>query len=539
MNRLLKFFNKNKALSIRLLFVFLILVYIPMALYVHFVHVRTVDAVEKEKIEDIQQILRQTSQSLNFALNNIEKGVFEIVDHNGVQVGVQNFTGFTEFYKNRISGFTKHQIEILKTNIPYIGKFAFIDKNGNVISADEDIVVNTSKFYESNSFKKLLFSNSNFLWQYGSTEYISLEPHNEDTLVLIYRIRNLKGIEDVGYCFVTISADNFKALYQDTNIGNTGGVVILDGNNTPVLNERNYGIPDKAMDYIFEEKSFYKINNIDISGKEYYIGVAPLFPIDWFLVATVPRSELTKTVKENFRSNFTPIIFIGLATSLVIVIETFILSKVVTEKEMASYRLVLSEKMNEKLRMYKHDFTNHLQIIWGLMELGHHDKALDYLIKASNEGIVIKEKYEIGIPEIESTIFSILSKAREKNIEVEMDCARLQSDLPVRIYDLTKILSNLLKNAIYALDKAEADEKKLKIKIREELGVYVFEIINNVPIITEDMKEKIFEKGFTTKGNEGSGLGLHIVRKLAQKNKGSIELEVDEEGNHFIVRFPS
>ncbi|WP_165613066.1 ATP-binding protein [Paramaledivibacter caminithermalis] len=503
-----------------------------------FVYIRTIDAVEKEKIDDVEQILRQTSQSVNFALYNIEKGVYEITEHNGIQVGVKNFNDFEPFYKNRISEFIREQFRILKNNTSYIEGFACISTQGDIIASDNDIVINIDKFFESNSFKKLSIGEDDFLWQYGIYEYIYLKSSDEKLLFLIYRIVNLDDSEDVGYCFVTINPDSFKSLYKDTYIGNTGGVVICDGDNNPVLNTKNYNIPQTVLDNLVKDNKFNKMNNVDISGQQYFLGISRLYPIDWYLVATVPRDELTKTVKKNLRRNFMPIILISLATALVIVVETFILSKVVTEKEMAGYRLVVSEKMNEKLRMYKHDFTNHLQIIWGLMELKHYDKALEYLIKVSNEGITIKEKYEIGIPEIESTIFPILSKARERNIEVTLDCMTLQSEIPVKIYDLTKILSNLLKNAIYALDKSESDEKKLIIKIYDELGEYVFEIINNVPIISENMRGKIFEKGFTTKGREGNGLGLYIVKKLVKKNKGSIELHVDKEGNHFIVRFP-
>lgn len=538
LNKLLKFFSKDKSLSIRYLVIFLTLIYIPLALYMNFIHTRTIAAVEKEKVEDIEQILRQTSQSVNFALHNIEKGVSEIADHNGIQVGVQNFADFSPLYKSRIKEFTKEQFTILKNNIPYIEGFACINSQGHVVSSYDDLVINGEKFLESNSFKKLLLSKNDFLWQYGTPDYIYLKSSDEKLLFLICKIADLDESQDVGYGFVTINPDSFKALYQDTYIGKTGGIVIYDGDNNPVLSARNDNVPQMVLKRLVNKQNFYEMNDVDIAGERYFLGIARLYPIDWYLVATAPKNELTKTVKKNLNNNFTPIIFMGLATALVVVIETLILSKVVTEKEMASYRLVLSEKMNEKLRMYKHDFTNHLQIIWGLMELKHYDKALNYLIKASNEGITIKEKYEIGIPEIESTIFSILSKAREKNIEVELDCITLQSDLPVRIYDLTKILSNLLKNAIYALDKAEAEEKKLTIKIYEKLGDYVFEVINNEPLISQELREKIFQKGFTTKGKDGSGLGLHIVKKLVQKNRGSIELHVDEEGNHFIVRFP-
>ncbi|WP_432661828.1 ATP-binding protein [Wukongibacter baidiensis] len=538
MDRLLKLFNKDRVLSVRLLIFFLILIYIPMALYVNFVHTRTIEAVEKEKKEDIEQILRQTTQSLNFALNNIEEGVLEIINHNGVQVGVRDFEGFPQNYREKISKFIKHQFRDLKDNTPYIDGFACIDTNGQFISSDGKIQIDSEDFFRGNTYKKLVTSSHNILWNYGVPDYIDSKSKDEKKLYLVCEIDDKDTQVNVGYFFVTISTGPLKKLYEETFIGITGEIVIYDENNNPVLNTRNYDLPETGLDRLVKQENFYKMSNTTIADRQYLLGVAPLFPMDWLLVAIVPRDELTKTVKHNLKSNFTPIIFVSLATALIIVIESLILSKVVTEKEMANYRLVLSEKMNEKLRMYKHDFTNHLQIIWGLLELKHYDKALSYLIKASSEGMTIREKYEIGIPEIESTIFSVLSKAREKNIDVEMDCITLEPNLPIRIYDLTKILSNLLKNAMYALEKADAYDKKLKIRIYEELGEYVFEVINNVPIIPEELRRKIFQKGFTTKGNEGSGLGLHIVKRLAEKNNGTIELKVDEEGNHFIVRFP-
>jgi len=538
LNRLLKLFNKDRVLSIRLLIFFLILVYIPMALYVNFVHTRTIEAVEKEKKEDIEQILRQTTQSLNFALNNIEEGVLEITDHNGIQVGVRDFEDIPQDYNYKITKFIKHRFRQLKDDIPYMDGFACIDKNGLIISSDERVEIDSKNFFKSDLYKKLVTSNHNILWSYGVPDYIDSKSKDEKKLYLVCEIDDPENQVNVGYFFVTISTGPLRKLYEETFIGITGEIVIYDENNNPVLNTRDYSLPETGLDSLVKQETFYKMSNTVIADRQYLLGIAPLFPLDWLLVAIVPRDELTKTVKHNLKSNFTPIIFVSLATALIIVIESLILSKVVTEKEMANYRLVLSEKMNEKLRMYKHDFTNHLQIIWGLMELKHYDRALNYLIKASNEGITIREKYEIGIPEIESTIFSVLSKAREKNIDVEMDCMTLEPNLPVKIYDLTKILSNLLKNAMYALEKTEAYDKKLKIRIYEELGDYIFEVINNVPVIPDDLRDKIFQKGFTTKGNEGSGLGLHIVKKLAEKNKGTIELKVDEEGNHFIVRFP-
>ena len=399
-NRLLKLLNKDRVLSVRFLIVLLVIIYIPIALYMNFVYTRTIDAVEKEKKEDIEQILRKTSQSVNFTLSSIEKGVFEIANHNGVQVGVQDFEDFTYDFKNKISTFTEDQFMVLKEDIPYIEGFAYITKNGQIVSSDKDIEIDSKKFFESDEFERLISNRHSIVWNYGVSEYIYYQSKEEKVLYLVHRIADLEDVEDVGYFFVTINPHRFKALYEDTFIGNTGGVVIYDENNNPVLSTKSYNVSEVVLQSK-HENDFYKINDAIISDEEYFLGVAPLFPKDWFLVAIVPKNELTRTVKDNLKNNFTPIIIVSIITALLIVLETLVLSKVVTEKEMANYRLVLSEKMNEKLRIYKHDFTNHLQIIWGLLELEHYDKALNYLIKASNEGVMIKEKYEIGIPEIE------------------------------------------------------------------------------------------------------------------------------------------
>jgi sensor histidine kinase regulating citrate/malate metabolism len=224
--------------------------------------------------------------------------------------------------------------------------------------------------------------------------------------------------------------------------------------------------------------------------------------------------------------------------ALWVFIEMVILSRLVTEKEMTNYRLLVSEDTLQKLRIYKHDFMNHLQIIHSLIEMNQSQKAAQYLKKISEEGKIITQNYEIGIPEIESAIFTSIISAEKNNIEVKIDTIKLPANINVNIYDLVKIITNLIKNAMYALTRADAEDKLLTIRIYSELDEYVFKISNNVPIIREDLRQVIFDKGFTTKGKEGSGLGLHIVKKLVRENHGRIDLVVDERGNHFIVRFP-
>jgi two-component system sensor histidine kinase AgrC len=92
----------------------------------------------------------------------------------------------------------------------------------------------------------------------------------------------------------------------------------------------------------------------------------------------------------------------------------------------------------------------------------------------------------------------------------------------------------LLDNAIY--ETAQHDNKWIAINISENSNWYVFEI-ENPGIIKPEIQDKIFEKGFTTKGKDGSGMGLAIVCDLISKFNGKIDFEIKEDSVNPSVKF--
>jgi two-component system sensor histidine kinase FlrB len=65
-------------------------------------------------------------------------------------------------------------------------------------------------------------------------------------------------------------------------------------------------------------------------------------------------------------------------------------------------------------------------------------------------------------------------------------------------------------------------------------------IIDNGPGVPAELAEKIFEPFFTTRA-QGSGLGLALVRQLAELNNGKIELirSEGESGAYFRLTLPA
>jgi signal transduction histidine kinase len=57
--------------------------------------------------------------------------------------------------------------------------------------------------------------------------------------------------------------------------------------------------------------------------------------------------------------------------------------------------------------------------------------------------------------------------------------------------------------------------------------------------MTDEVKEKIFGSFFSTKGSQGTGLGLLVSRKLIEEHGGTIDVTSQlGEGTTFTVRLP-
>jgi signal transduction histidine kinase len=138
---------------------------------------------------------------------------------------------------------------------------------------------------------------------------------------------------------------------------------------------------------------------------------------------------------------------------------------------------------------------------------------------------------------IRNTAASFEGTCRAKKLAIELV---LTDDLMLVNGDVTKIqqvLYNLIDNAIRALEDFSGDNKKIRVNITETPERYIFGVEDNGPKIPEDYRENIFKKGFSTKKEEGHGMGLAIVSEILSKNGGDIELSSDDEETVFTVSF--
>jgi len=86
-------------------------------------------------------------------------------------------------------------------------------------------------------------------------------------------------------------------------------------------------------------------------------------------------------------------------------------------------------------------------------------------------------------------------------------------------------LTNLVSNAIDACQMSEKKGSQVTIDVREKGDRLIFEVSDNGSGIDYDIKQKIFTTFFTTKGGEGTGLGLLTTRKIVTEHGGEIKVD--------------
>jgi len=103
---------------------------------------------------------------------------------------------------------------------------------------------------------------------------------------------------------------------------------------------------------------------------------------------------------------------------------------------------------------------------------------------------------------------------------------------------LTRIITNLIKNSIQAIEQKDFNSPRIEIKVFSEGNNAVITVMDNGIGISDANKALVFEPKFTTKSS-GMGLGLAMIKNIVNTYKGSISfVSKAGEGTTFKVVLP-
>lgn len=132
------------------------------------------------------------------------------------------------------------------------------------------------------------------------------------------------------------------------------------------------------------------------------------------------------------------------------------------------------------------------------------------------------------------------SKAKELNIDFTRDFDEGIAEFEADAKALHSMLVNVLENSI---DACRTDKNKsehfINVALRSNADHVIFQVADNGVGMDQETREKLFSLFFSSKGSEGTGLGLFIANKIAQKHGGIIAVESEPgKGAHFSIRIP-
>jgi two-component system, LytTR family, sensor histidine kinase AgrC len=231
------------------------------------------------------------------------------------------------------------------------------------------------------------------------------------------------------------------------------------------------------------------------------------------------------------------IIFIAFLNSFITVKDSFHLMQNDLQYKSIQDSFSQIEKLNVSLRSQRHDFMNHLQVVYSLMEMNEYNEARDYIGRIYTDIQKVSRVLKTANPAINALLQAKLLACEQRGIRMELNISSSLKDISIPVWELCRIIGNLIDNSIYALKNLEA-EKLIMINIFETLTTFGFRISNSGPTIPPEIADKIFEAGFSTKGDKGDGMGLAIIKELVLQYSGDIKLSSSNKITFFEVNFP-
>ena len=249
-------------------------------------------------------------------------------------------------------------------------------------------------------------------------------------------------------------------------------------------------------------------------------------------------------------------IFISLLLSLLIISTLFYLLKIINKQK------ELAEIKNDLISNITHEFKTPIATVSTAIEAIERFNAIDdkektkrYLSMSSiqlkklhlmveklletatldSERLLLKKENTNLVSLIEKTCHKFELLEHQKKILFSSSSSELF--LPVDVFHLENVLSNLIDNAIkYGGDIIE-------VQVGKVLNQVQIVVADNGGGIDKSQQEKLFDKFYRVpKGNthdvKGFGIGLYYAKKIVEKHEGTLTLKSDHKQTIFTINLP-
>ena len=223
-----------------------------------------------------------------------------------------------------------------------------------------------------------------------------------------------------------------------------------------------------------------------------------------------------------------------------------VIGAVATFRDMSEIRKLAEElmevrKYTDALRREHHEHLNRLHAIAGLLQLKRYREAVRYIVSTVSRKQAMADflRQRVRTPAVSGLLLSKLDQAQKTGITMVIAPDSTLPELAPNAEEaVITILGNLIENAYESLAAAGTPDGFIEVSLRVMDGAVELRVRDNGGGFPAELRDRIFEKGFSTKPlHKNMGMGLYLVRCAAERYHGACEVALGE-GVTFRVTLP-
>ncbi|MFJ8691846.1 sensor histidine kinase [Streptomyces roseolilacinus] len=214
-----------------------------------------------------------------------------------------------------------------------------------------------------------------------------------------------------------------------------------------------------------------------------------------------------------------------------------------TELERLGRELDATRGLIDALRAQDHEHANRMHTLLGLLQLELHEEAVEYLTEVAGVHRTTAEQVteKVHDPLVAALLVGKATVAAERGVALRVAAGSLLPDRLVAPSELVTVVGNLVDNAVDAA--AGSPDAAVEVELGVRGRTAVLRVADSGPGVPAEQREAVFTEGWSTKlrpsHGAGRGLGLPLVRRLAERHGGRVEVGTAAGGGaEFTVVLP-
>ncbi len=222
-----------------------------------------------------------------------------------------------------------------------------------------------------------------------------------------------------------------------------------------------------------------------------------------------------------------------------------------TDVESLTRQLDAVQSMSTVLRAQRHEFSNKMHLISGLLHSGRVEEAsrsIDELVGAGPLGAATPGIDAIHDAYLQAFLAAKAAHARENGVELVLGANTwVEGDL-IDPVDVTTVLGNLLDNAMEAVRATDRPVRQVEVELVQEDSTLHITVADSGDGVAPGLVDTLFTEGISTREDHGApggrGVGLALIRQIARAHGGDVRLSSPGGGRppltgaEFIARMP-